>query len=91
MFNERTIWGKIINVLDDTQVVVAVDGCNCKELISIDINELTPYYIDEHQLTDCKIYCTGKINNSVIEGNWLVDIADCEILVNVLNVCESFD
>ena len=88
MFNERTIFGKIINVLDDTQVVVAVDGCNCKELISIDINELTPYYIDEQQLIECRIYCTGKENNSAVEGNWLVGISSCEILVNVLDDCD---
>ena len=59
MFNKRTIFGEIIKILDETQVVVAVDGCNYKELVSIDINELTSYYqCEKQQLIDCKIYCT---------------------------------
>lgn len=86
MFNKRTIFGEIIKILDDTQVVVAVDGCNYKELVSIDINELAPYYqCEKQQLIDCKIYCTGRENDSAVDGYWLVDISSCEVLVNVLD------
>ena len=79
MFNKRTIFGEIIKILDDTQVVVAVDGSNYKEL-------LTSYYqCEKQQLIDCKIYCTGKENDSAVDGYWLVDISSCEVLVNVLD------
>lgn len=81
----RTIIGTIINVLNERQVVVAVQGNYYKELISIDIGELVNYFCKDklHSLVGCKILCTGREDTN--DSCWLGSLSFCEILVNVLD------